>query len=1573
MYKYLSIISLLLLVSINLFSQPGRYQTEIFSSYQLQSNITYTVGGTNGTQQLDIYTGTGDTATMRPLIIFIHGGGFKDGDKVSNFGTLECGGFAKRGYLVASINYRLTSSIPDDQTHFEAMLRALQDTKAAIRFFRRYQSTYKVDTTKIYLTGSSAGCITALHAAFLDSSEVPSYVNWSNVGNSFEGTSGNPGYSSKIHGVISNWGAIGDTSWMKAGDAPIYCVHGTEDVTVYYDQIPADPPFLHGSKFIYDRAQHLNLTSGLRLFYNTGHTLDNNATKQDSAYKESAAWLYTVLTNTTIGPATQLVFGVQPSNTLNNSIITPSVKVWVEDANGNIVTTDNTTQVTLAIGSNPGGGSLTGGGSVTVSGGVTTFSSLSINNGGTGYTLQASSSPSLTGATSNAFNIITVGAASKLSFGVQPSNTLLNNTIIPSVTVRVEDATGNLVTTDNTTQVTLVIGTNPGGGVLTGGGPVTVFSGVATFSSLAINAAGDGYTLSASSSPSLTGATSNTFNITSTAPTTVFVDDFNRSAYTSPQSGGTPTATYTTGTGSNGAITMRLWTGSDYGLQIAGTGAAGNTFTYLDNTVFGSPYSASSGLHNNSGLIQWCFNVRNYGSPTNYKPVMILAASSNDFNSGTGYAVYYGKTTTRRFSLVKFSGGVQGTVTDIIPELGTDDIAGTTNQDYASVVVTYDPSIDNWSMYVRDDGASVFTLPWTGTLTQHGSTISDNTYTSSSYNLMYSGFYYRHSTGVAATYKVIFDNFKVLVTPNVSPTLNVSPLTLNDFNYVIGNGPSSSKSYNLGGINLTGYSGNISVNGSTNYEVSSDNISFSSSVNIPFTSATLDATPVYVRLKSGLSVGTYNSETISCIGGGSSAYVTCNGYVLNPATTYTWTGATNNDWPTSTNWSPAKTIPAINDIVRFNSGGTQTITGIQTQTIGQLIVSNNTTVTLQSGAPVILTIRGDDEVDLDVLSGSALNLGSSNATNTITITLNSGTTGSIAGSMNFNADVAMTPNGHQLLAADGGAILFQSGAVFTAGTNFIGTAFGTTNLNSIVFAPGSTYIHAGGSSPFGAGQPSSVVTLQTGCLYKCTGTVGPSYSGRTYANFEVDQPTNTQNNQGSSPVTFDNFTVTNGIINWDFSGGVNIKGNISVGSGTTLTFGNATKVMNLTFNGISPQSLGGTGTLTFGANGTLVVNNAAGVTLNRSISLLGSLTLTAGKLTLGSNNLTLSSSTIISGGSSTSYVITNGAGAVTRQGVGAVDIAFPVGTTSSYLPTTINNAGTVDDYSVTVKSTFDNAPADPTKVVNAQWTITEGTTGGSNATLKLQWNTTNQASGFSPGGTVIVGRWDGSLWEEYSSTVSGANPYVATVAGITNFSPFIVGNVQSLPVQLASFIGNIFGSTVMLEWQTVSENNNYGFNIQRYNNAICGFETIGFVAGNGTTLTPQNYEYLDEAPNNTLKYRLEQIDNNGLKIYYGPIFINPSGIRDGNIVPAVFKLNQNYPNPFNPTTKISFSLEKAAYTTLIVYSVLGDEVATLYAGDAESGRMYVVNYDASNFASGLYFYKLQSGTQIEFKKFVFLK
>src|SRR5205814_1961113 len=146
-----------------------------------------------------------------------------------------------------------------------------------------------------------------------------------------------------------------------------------------------------------------------------------------------------------------LVFTVQPSNAAAGAAITPGVQVAVQDAQGNAVTTA-TTSITLEIGRASGRGTVAGTKAVAAVNGVASFANLSINNPGTGYTLIASAT-GLPTATSTAFSI-NAGAAAKLVFAVQPSNTAAGAAITPAVQVAVQDAQGNAVTTA-TTSITV--------------------------------------------------------------------------------------------------------------------------------------------------------------------------------------------------------------------------------------------------------------------------------------------------------------------------------------------------------------------------------------------------------------------------------------------------------------------------------------------------------------------------------------------------------------------------------------------------------------------------------------------------------------------------------------------------------------------------------------------------------------------------------------------------------------------------------------------------------------------------------------------------------------------------------------------------------------------------------------------------------------------------------------------------------------------------------------------------------------------------------------------------------------
>ena len=218
-------------------------------------------------------------------------------------------------------------------------------------------------------------------------------------------------------------------------------------------------------------------------------------------------------TTVTPGTPSRVVFRTQPSNTVAGVSIAPAVQVALVDQFGNTVSSAPATSVTVALGTNPGGGALGGTLTATTVNGVATFSNLSLNKTGTGYTLTAAAT-GLAGATSSAFNI-TPAAATKLAFSVHPGTTAAGVPIAPAPRVSLLDAFDNVST--STANVTVALGTNPAGGTLLGTATVAAVSGVATFSNVSVDKVGGGYTLVATSG-SLTRVTSSAFNVTPGAP-----------------------------------------------------------------------------------------------------------------------------------------------------------------------------------------------------------------------------------------------------------------------------------------------------------------------------------------------------------------------------------------------------------------------------------------------------------------------------------------------------------------------------------------------------------------------------------------------------------------------------------------------------------------------------------------------------------------------------------------------------------------------------------------------------------------------------------------------------------------------------------------------------------------------------------------------------------------------------------------------------------------------------------------------------------------------------------------------
>ena len=215
----------------------------------------------------------------------------------------------------------------------------------------------------------------------------------------------------------------------------------------------------------------------------------------------------------TVGSAGRLVITQQPSLTAaSGAVFAIQPRVQVQDVNGNDVTTSGRA-VTAEIAGGPGGSTLVGSLTRSTVSGVATWTNLAITGPAGDYTLNFTSTD-LTGATSNTITL-TAGAPAQLAFSVQPSNATAGEPISPAVRVTIQDALGQTVTSASN-AVTINLGSNPGGGTLSGDRTENAVNGIATFSTLEIDRTGNGYTLAAVAT-GLTGASSIAFNV-STGP-----------------------------------------------------------------------------------------------------------------------------------------------------------------------------------------------------------------------------------------------------------------------------------------------------------------------------------------------------------------------------------------------------------------------------------------------------------------------------------------------------------------------------------------------------------------------------------------------------------------------------------------------------------------------------------------------------------------------------------------------------------------------------------------------------------------------------------------------------------------------------------------------------------------------------------------------------------------------------------------------------------------------------------------------------------------------------------------------
>ncbi len=315
---------------------------------------------------------------------------------------------------------------------------------------------------------------------------------------------------------------------------------------------------------------------------------------------------------------------------------------------------------------------------------------------------------------------------------------------------------------------------------------------------------------------------------------------------------------------------------------------------------------------------------------------------------------------------------------------------------------------------------------------------------------------------------------------------------------------------------------------------------------------------------------------------------------------------------------------------------------------------------------------------------------------------------------------------------------------------------------------------------------------------------------------------------------------------------------------------------NLVINGNINQSIDA------GTYEGLTIETVGDTFLSGDVTVNNILKLTDGNLLLSDYDLTLAGGADIQGGSSASYVVTkddksSGGFLIRETPNDETEVIFPVGTAESFTPCYITNAstGNTETFSVRVfNKVFENGTAgaevaDLENLVKKTWEITPVLDAGANVTLKLQWNTTDQGNMFDKDFVNIIKYRD--QWNAISEKQEpGENSsiYTTTASGITEFSKFTVGGESAtLPVTWLSFTANKENGYILLSWQTATEANNKGFEVQR---SVDGnsFQTIGFVNGTGHSSQIKTYTYQDFFTHpRSIYYRLKQIDFDGNYAY----------------------------------------------------------------------------------------------------------
>ncbi|HQI42300.1 MAG: hypothetical protein B6D44_09765 [Ignavibacteriales bacterium UTCHB2] len=291
---------------------------------------------------------------------------------------------------------------------------------------------------------------------------------------------------------------------------------------------------------------------------------------------------------------------------------------------------------------------------------------------------------------------------------------------------------------------------------------------------------------------------------------------------------------------------------------------------------------------------------------------------------------------------------------------------------------------------------------------------------------------------------------------------------------------------------------------------------------------------------------------------------------------------------------------------------------------------------------------------------------------------------------------------------------------------------------------------------------------------------------------------------------------------------------------------------------------------------------------------------------------------------------------------------------------------------------------------NGSLTIGKPPSGGA-VVLPLEPNKTALIYSDSPD-SLLVQTYDtlgNKLWNEEGILISYSSMGSQSYTTDGNGGFIIVGTIEQftivaqqvnkygqlgeviIPVELISFNGKLLNNSIELSWQTATEINNMGFEIERASLSASpsqeDWEKIGFVQGFGTTTEPRLYSFIDEDVNSGVyKYRLRQVDYDGTFTYSDEVEVAV------DFIPKEYVLFQNYPNPFNSSTIIKYQIPKDERVRINLYNILGEKILTLIETEQKAGE-HEIRLSSDELASGNYFYSLETNATRLIKKLLILK